>query len=100
LARRFANEGGQAAAFFFARSQGEKIIYNQQDTCKATTCDRRHVAARPEGVPLDHQIDEEAAMVTKDTKTAKDMRVVRWFKTITGQKKTPYRWYEVDNCGL
>ncbi len=39
-------------------------------------------------------------MVTKDTKTAKGMRVVRWLKTITAQKKTPYRWYEVDNCGL
>ena len=39
-------------------------------------------------------------MITKDSKTTKETRVVRWFRRITGQQKTPYRWYEVDNCGL
>jgi hypothetical protein len=26
--------------------------------------------------------------------------VVRWFKHIAQKNKTPYRWYEVDPCGM
>jgi hypothetical protein len=27
-------------------------------------------------------------------------RVVRWVKQFTQKNKTPYRWYEVDHCGM
>ncbi len=37
-------------------------------------------------------------MTTKHEKTG--TRVVRWFKTITPKRKMPYRWYEVDHCGM
>jgi hypothetical protein len=26
--------------------------------------------------------------------------VVRWFKHVAQKNKTPYRWYEVDPCGM
>jgi hypothetical protein len=26
-------------------------------------------------------------------------RIARWFKSIT-TRKTPYRWYDVENCGM
>ena len=42
--------------------------------------------------------DQEAAVTTKPEKTGS--RVVRWFKTVTPKRKTPYRWYEVDHCGM
>jgi len=27
-------------------------------------------------------------------------RMARWFKQMTEKNKTPYRWYEVDHCGI
>jgi hypothetical protein len=40
--------------------------------------------------------NEEVAMTTTKKSGSK---VVRWFRQAT-QKKTPYRWYEVEHCGM
>jgi hypothetical protein len=73
----------------------EKCQWNQCIGGKATKYDIGHFTIRPFALSVRHASIKEAAMTAKTS-----FRITRWFRKWVRSNRSPYRWYEVDHCGM